>query len=211
MLVPPPVRLVLPPVVPPFVRPVFPPPVEPPVDPPRLLLDGGAELCDGGGAELCAGGADPPPPPLLCFWANAAPGTASSTANAKEISRVLFAALFEFIDASRFQTQIVNEQAWAGCFASYYTLREREEKTVMISVRSSYLNHSGAQMSHAVAAMIPTSQTSLVGECCVVAEDSPGAAGKSIARRGMPAKSNLSPGPELRAAMTVSPPFLRNA
>jgi hypothetical protein len=50
-------------------------------------------------------------------------------------------------------------------------------------------------MSHAVAAGMPASQTSLVGECCVVAEDSPGAAGKSIARRDAPAKSNVSPGP----------------
>src|ERR1700683_1639010 len=212
MLVPPPVFVwpVFPPVVPP-VWPVFPPPVEPPVDPPRLLFDGGAELRDGGGVELCAGGADPPPPPLLCFWASAAPGTASSTANAKQISRVLFVALFEFIDASRFQSSDCERAGMAGCIAPYYTLREREEKTVMISVRSSYPNHSGAQMLHAVAAGMPASQTSLVGECCVVGEDSAGTAGKSIAPGGAPAKSPRFARPELRAAMPVFPPFLRNA
>jgi hypothetical protein len=50
-------------------------------------------------------------------------------------------------------------------------------------------------MSHTVAALMPASQTPLVGECCVMGEDSPGAAGKSIAPKGMPAKSNLSLGP----------------
>jgi hypothetical protein len=69
-------------------------------------------------------------------------------------------------------------------------------------------------MSHAVAAGMPASQTSLVGECCVVGEDSPGAAGKSIARRDAcrdaPAKSNVPSGPNC-VAVTVFPPFLRNA
>jgi hypothetical protein len=123
----------------------------------------------------------------------------------------LFVALFEFIDASRFQNSDCERASMAGCIAPYYTLREREEKTVMSSVRSSYLNHSGAQMSHAVAAGMPASQTSLVGECCVMREDSPGTAGKSIARGGLAGEEYRVAWPELRAAMTVFPPFLRNA